>query len=143
MNSTVEVRRPLPVTVAVVLVYVGGLANTALGVLVLLARYQVDADEVLPVSLVGAATILLGLLTVAGGSSLARGSRLARNLLTAYLSLLVVLQGLALALTELDPTIVVALLAAVAVLAAVWIPPTARRYFRRGAASATAPAPTL
>jgi len=142
MTDTAGVRRPLPVTVAVVLVYVGGFANTALGVLVLLARYEVDADDVLPVSLVGAATILLGLLTVAGGSSLARGSRLARNLLTAYLSLLVVLQAIALALTELDPTIIVALLAALAVLAAVWIPPTARRYFRRAVPSSTAPAPT-
>ena len=143
MTSTVEVRRPVPVTVAVVLVYVGGFANTALGVLVLLSRYQVDADDVLPVSLVGAATILLGLLTVAGGSSLARGSRLARTLLTAYLSLLVVLQGLALALTELDPTIITALLAAVAVIAAIWIPPTARRYFRRAAPSAGEPSPML
>lgn len=143
MTSTVEVRRPVPVTVAVVLVYVGGFANTALGVLVLLSRYQVDADDVLPVSLVGAATILLGLLTVAGGSSLARGSRLARTLLTAYLSLLVVLQGLALALTELDPTIITALLAAVAVIAAIWIPPTARRYFRRSTPSAGEPSPML
>ncbi|MXS75993.1 hypothetical protein CSIV_10425 [Microbacterium sp. CSI-V] len=143
MTSTVEVRRPVPVTVAVVLVYVGGFANTALGVLVLLSRYQVDADDVLPVSLVGAATILLGLLTVAGGSSLARGSRLARTLLTAYLSLLVILQGLALALTELDPTIITALLAALAVIAAIWIPPTARRYFRRAAPPAGEPSPML
>ncbi len=143
MTSTVEVRRPVPVTVAVVLVYVGGFANTALGVLVLLSRYQVDADDVLAVSLVGAATILLGLLTVAGGSSLARGSRLARALLTAYLSLLVVLQGLALALTELDPTIITALLAALAVIAAIWIPATARRYFRRTAPAAGEPSPML
>lgn len=143
MTSTVGVRRPLPVTIAVVLVYIGGLLNTALGVLVLLSRYEVDAGDVLPVSLVGAATILLGLLTVAGGSSLARGSRLARNLLTGYLSLLVVLQALSLALTELDPTIVVALLAAVAVLAAVWVPPTARRYFRRAAPAAADSSPMI
>lgn len=143
MTSTVGLRRPLPVTIAVVLVYIGGLLNTALGVLVLLSRYEVDAGDVLPVSLVGAATILLGLLTVAGGSSLARGSRLARNLLTGYLSLLVVLQALSLALTELDPTIVVALLAAVAVLAAVWVPPTARRYFRRAAPAAADSSPMI
>lgn len=143
MTSTVGPRRPLPVTIAVALVYVGGLLNTALGVLVLLSRYEVDADDVLPVSLVGAATILLGLLTVAGGSSLARGSRLARNLLTGYLSLLVVLQALSLALTELDPTIVAALVAAVAVIAAVWIPAAARRYFRRGASAAAEPSPMI
>ena len=99
------------------------------------------ATDVLAVSLVGAATILRGLLTVAGGSSLARGSRLARNLLTAYLTLLVVLQILAVALTELDPTIAVALLAAVVVIAAVWIPPAARRYFARTAPAASDPSP--
>ncbi|MBT9607997.1 hypothetical protein [Microbacterium sp.] len=143
MTTTVELRRPLPVTIAVVFVYIGGPLNTALGVLVLLSRYEVDADDVLPVSLVGAATILLGLLTVAGGSSLARGSRLARNLLTGYLSLLVVLQALSLVLTELEPTIVIAMVAALAVIAAVWIPAKARRYFRRASPDAAAPAPTI
>lgn len=136
MTTPPEVRRPLAVTVAIVLVYVGGLLNTALGVLVLLARYGVTDDLVLPVSLVGAATILLGLLTVAGGSALARGSRLARNLLTAYLSVLVVLQATALALTELDATIVAALVAALAVIAALWIPGRARRYFGRSSSTA-------
>ncbi len=77
-------RRPAVVTAAIVLVYVGGLLNTALGVVVLLARYAVTPDLVLPVSLVGAATVLLGLLTVAGGSALSRGSVLARALLTGY-----------------------------------------------------------
>lgn len=136
MTTLPEVRRPVAVTVAIVLVYVGGLLNTALGVLVLLARYGVTDDLVLPVSLVGAATILLGLLTVAGGSALARGSRLARNLLTAYLAVLVVLQVTALALTELDATIVAALVAALAVIAALWIPGRARRYFRRSSTTA-------
>jgi len=131
MTPPAQVRRPVAVTVAIVLVYVGGLLNTALGVLVLLSRYDVSADLVLPVSLVGAAAILLGLLTIAGGSALARGSRLARILLTAYLAVLVVLQAAAMALTELDPTLTVALVAAVAVIAALWIPGGARRYFTR------------
>lgn len=127
--------RPAVVTLAVVLVYIGGFANTALGILILLARYEVPADEVLAVSLVGAATILLGLLTVAGASSLARGSRLARLLLTAYLAVLGVLQGLSLALTDRDLAVVAPLIATVAVIAAVWIPPTSRRYFRRPTAA--------
>ncbi|KQT75453.1 hypothetical protein [Microbacterium sp. Leaf436] len=131
MTTPATVRRPVAVTVAIVLVYLGGLLNTALGILVLLTRYEVTDDLVLPVSLVGAATILLGLLTVAGGSALARGSRLARTLLTTYLTVLVVLQAAALALTELDPTIIVALIAALTVIAAMWVPPHARRYFAR------------
>ncbi|KTS07008.1 hypothetical protein [Microbacterium testaceum] len=137
MTPPAQVRRPVAVTVAIVLVYIGGLLNTALGVLVLLSRYEVSADLVLPVSLVGAATILLGLLTVAGGSALSRGSRLARILLTAYLSVLVVLQAVAMALTELDPILTVALIAALAVIAALWIPRAARRYFTRTAVEAT------
>ncbi|MCJ1708379.1 hypothetical protein [Microbacterium sp. VKM Ac-2923] len=142
MTTTVETRRPAVVTAAVVLVYIGGFANTALGILVLLSRYGVTDDLVLPVSLVGAATILLGLLTVAGGSSLARGSGLARALLTGYLVTIAALQGLALALTELDPVLVVGVVAAVAVIVAVWVPPSARRYFRREVPAA-APAPVV
>ncbi len=125
-------RRPAVVTAAIVLVYVGGLLNTALGVVVLLARYAVTPDLVLPVSLVGAATVLLGLLTVAGGSALSRGSVLARALLTGYLAMLIVLQVIAMALTELDPVLVIALVAATAVIAAVWIPARARRWFGGG-----------
>lgn len=134
--------RPAVVTLAVVLVYIGGFANTSLGILILLARYEVPDDEVLAVSLVGAATILLGLLTVAGASSLARGSRLARVLLTAYLAVLGVLQGLSLALTDRDLAVIIPLVATIAVIAAVWIPPTSRRYFRRPtAAPLPSPAP--
>ncbi len=138
MTTPVKVRRPAAVTVAIMLVYIGGLLNTALGVLVLLSRYEVTADLVLPVSLIGAATILLGLLTIAGGSALSRGSRLARTLLTAYLSVLVVLQAAAMALTELDATLAAALVAALAVIAALWIPRHARRYFTRSAVEAPA-----
>ncbi|AOX46117.1 MULTISPECIES: hypothetical protein [unclassified Microbacterium] len=143
MTTPATVRRPVAVTVAIVLVYLGGLLNTALGILVLLTRYEVTDDLVLPVSLVGAATILLGLLTVAGGSALARGSRLARTLLTTYLTVLVVLQAAALALTELDPTIIVALIAALTVIAAMWIPPHARRYFARTGAESAASTPVI
>ncbi len=131
MTTPEKARRPVAVTVAIMLVYIGGLLNTALGVLVLLSRYEVTADLVLPVSLIGAATILLGLLTIAGGSALSRGSRLARILLTAYLSVLVVLQAAAMLLTELDATLAAALVAALAVIAALWIPADARRYFTR------------
>lgn len=123
-------RRPVAVSAAVVLVSVGGFLNTALGVIVLLTRYGVSADLVLPVSLVGAATVLLGLLTVAGASALARGSALARILLTAYLGLLAVLQAVAMILTELDPVLSVALVSAVAVIGAIWVPANSRRWFR-------------
>ncbi len=45
----------------------------AIGILVLLSRYRVDAAEVLPVSLLGAGVILFGLLTIAVASGVARG----------------------------------------------------------------------
>ncbi|MFX8616479.1 hypothetical protein ABTM15_19315, partial [Acinetobacter baumannii] len=86
----------------VVFVYLSGLVNAGLGILILLSRYQVDAGDVLTVSLIGAATILLGLLTLAGASSLVRGSRLARVLITVYAALLAVLQVIAIVATDWD-----------------------------------------
>ena len=56
-----------------VLVYLSGLASVAIGILILLSRYQVERAEVLPVSLLGAGVILFGLLTIAVASGVARG----------------------------------------------------------------------
>ncbi|MBB3157788.1 cation-transporting ATPase E [Microbacterium proteolyticum] len=141
-TATSARRRPSAVSAAIVLVYVGGFINTALGIVVLLARYGVPDDLVLPTSLVGAATVLLGLLTVAGGSALSRGSALARNLLTAYLALLGVLQAVAMILTELDPVLTVALVAAVAVIIAIWVPAGSRRWFHPAPAGRGASTPS-
>lgn len=88
-------RRPVLVTLAIVLVYISGVGNTAEGVLVLLSRYDAQGDAaVLTVSLLGAGITLLGLLTIAVASGLARGSRLARVLITVYLGVQTVLHVL-------------------------------------------------
>jgi hypothetical protein len=135
-------RRPAIVTTAIVVVYVGGLSNTALGLLLLLSRYRVPADEVLGVSLGGAAMILLGLLTVAGGSSLSRGSALARTLLTGYLALLFTLHLLSIVTTDWDVVVVIEILAESFVILAIWTPP-GRRYFRAPNAARAAPTETV
>ena len=74
-----------------VLIYLSGFASVAIGILVLLSRYRVDAASVLPTSLLGAGIILFGLLTIAVASGVARGRRLARLILTIYLAVQFVL----------------------------------------------------
>lgn len=121
----------MTVTIAVVLIYISGLANTAVGILVLLSRYDVPAGDVLAVSLLGAGVILLGLLTLAIASAIARGSRLARLLLTAYLAVQVVLHAVTIATTAWDAALLALTVADVFILAALWTPPGARFFSRR------------
>lgn len=124
-------RRPVIVTIAVVLVYLSAFANVALGVLVLLSRYDVAEADVLRVSLLGAAIILFGLLLIGMASGLARGSRLSRIFATVYLGVLLVLSVLTIATTDgwdwgsmLDVTI------EVLILVALWAPPGSRHFAR-------------
>jgi len=80
-------RRPLPVSIAVVLVMVLAGFGVLEGVLVLLARYDettVAAGLVMAVSLAGAAGILLSLLLGAVAAAVWRGSRAARILVTVF-----------------------------------------------------------
>jgi holin-like protein len=121
-------RRPAIVTVALVFVYLGGLAATALGILVLLSRYQVPADEVLTVSLLGAGVILFGLLSLAVAGALARGSRPARILLTVYLGLQLLLQAWSIATTDWDPASLAVVAVGVFVIAALWLPPGSHHF---------------
>lgn len=89
--------RPVAVTVAVALIYIGGLFSILVGVLLLLARYAPDVGEAggpMLVSLIGVSGILAGLLTIAVASGVARGSRLSRGIVTVVLGLSTVL-GLA------------------------------------------------
>jgi hypothetical protein len=62
-NATPDAaRRPVIVSVAVAFVYLTGLLSILLGILVLLSRYtQSSSGDVLVVSLIGAAIILVGL----------------------------------------------------------------------------------
>jgi len=128
--SRAQMRRPLLVTIVLVMVYLSGLSNAALGLLVLLSRYQVPADEVLIVSLVGAAIILLGLLTLAVASAVGRGRRLARLAVTVYLTVQFVLHVLTVVTTEWDPVTLVQILIDVFIVGALWTPPGSR-WFRR------------
>lgn len=132
MSTTTAARRPVIVTIGLVFVYLGGLADTALGILVLLSRYQVPDDEVLYVSLLGAGVILFGLLTLAVASAVGRGSRLARLLLTAYLVVQFGLHLWTIAGTDWDPMVIALTVVDAFILVSLWAPPGSR-HFRRAA----------
>ncbi|MET0781362.1 MAG: hypothetical protein ABWY26_01880 [Microbacterium sp.] len=124
------VRQPILVRIAVVLVYLSGLTSVAIGILILLSRYQVEKAEVLPVSLLGAGVILFGLLTIAVASGVARGRRLARVLLTIYLAVQFVLHIVTIVSADTWDWTSLAEMAAYAFIAiALWTPPGSR-YFR-------------
>ena len=119
------------VTIAVVLVYLSAFANVALGVLVLLSRYQVAETDVLRVSLLGAAIILFGLLLIGMASGLARGSRLSRTFATIYLGVLVVLSVITLVTTDgWDWGSILDLAIEALILVALWAPPGSRHFVR-------------
>lgn len=119
------------VTIAVILVFASGLFNAAAGILVLLERYRVPADQVLPVSLLGAAIILTGLLTLAVASATARGSRLARTLLTVYIAALVVLHAITIIATDWDWAVITQLVLEAFIVIALWAPPGSRHFARQ------------
>lgn len=117
------------------LVYLSGLTSVAIGILILLSRYQVDTAEVLPVSLLGAGVILFGLLTIAVGSGIARGRPGARLLLSLYLAVQFVLHIVTIVSTDSwDWAAIVELVLYAFIAVAVWTPPGSR-YFQPAAAS--------
>ncbi|WP_285025411.1 hypothetical protein [Plantibacter sp. ME-Dv--P-122b] len=126
-------RRPATVTGAVVLLYLGGIAQIGLGVVSIFLRYstEVQADGLtLAVTLTGAGMALFGLFMIAIASGVARGSALSR----ASASAIVVL-ALGLAVADLvvagdgDWTgVVVQSIVAAAVLLPLWLG-GGRRYF--------------
>jgi holin-like protein len=122
------------VTAAVVLIHANGLFAAGLGVLILLSRYDVRSDDVLRVSLAGAAVILLGLLTMSAGTSIARGSALARTLVSSYLGAQLVVHLLVIAVTaQWHAALAVPPLLAVPVLLVLWLPGTAGYFVRESA----------
>lgn len=122
-------------TAAVVVVYVAAFLNVGLGILVMLSRYQVESADVLWVSLLGAAIILLGLLTLGLASGLARGSRLARIGITLYFGVLIVLHVLSIITTDgWDWSSMIQLALQSAALLLVWTPPGSRHFARIDAA---------
>ncbi|KRA24249.1 hypothetical protein ASD65_07310 [Microbacterium sp. Root61] len=130
-ETEAPLRRPVIVTIAVVLLYVSGLLNIVVGVLVLLSRYQVAESEVLGVSLLGAAITLFGLLTIGIASAIARGSRLARLFVTLYIAVQIALHVATIVVSDVwDWTEIVQIVAELVVVIALWTPP-GTRYFRR------------
>lgn len=125
-----SVSRPAPVTIAVVLVYLGGLASAMFGILFLLSRYEVPAELILSVSLVGAGIILFGLLSVAAAAGLARGSGLSRLFVSVLAAALIGLQAWSLALArEWSWWAAAQIVVYALVLVALWLP-RANRFFR-------------
>lgn len=122
-------RRPVIISIVVILIVLSGLSNTLLGLAVLLSRYQVPDGDVLAVSLIGAAIILFGLLTIAVAAAIGRGSRLARLLLTVYLAVQLALHVVTALTTAWDWAVLIQSLVELCVLVAVWAPPRTRRFF--------------
>ncbi|TQJ31221.1 hypothetical protein FBY39_1684 [Microbacterium sp. SLBN-146] len=124
------------VTIAIVLIYLTAFASLALGILVLLSRYDVPTDDVLFVSLLGASVILLGLLMIALASGLSRGSRFARNLVTVYLVISIGLHVTTIVSTDVwDWSAAIQAVIDALIIAALWLPPGAPFYARRPAAA--------
>ncbi|GAA2928621.1 hypothetical protein GCM10010458_08740 [Microbacterium luteolum] len=124
-------KRPVVVTVVVILVVLSGLSNALLGLTVLLSRYQVPDGDVLVVSLIGAAVILFGLLTLAVAAAIARGSRLARLLLTIYIGVQLALHAVTALTTTWDWAVLVQSVVELLVVVAVWAPPGSRHFLDR------------
>ncbi|MFJ3394603.1 hypothetical protein [Leifsonia aquatica] len=81
-------RPPAELIVAIVLSYVVGIGQIAAGIVLMFVRYAdgLDGTERFVVTLVGALTMLLGLLVVSLASGLGRARRDARVLLTVLMS---------------------------------------------------------
>ncbi len=119
-------------TVVAVLAYGGGLLAAALGILVMLSRYDgVTDDQVRAVSLVGAAITLLGLLVLSAASGLRRGSGLSRLLVSIWFGLLFTLHVLVLVTSDRwDAGTAVAAVVSGTVLVLLWTPPGSRTFGR-------------
>lgn len=124
-------KRPVVVTVVVILVVLSGLSNALLGLTVLLSRYQVPDGDVLVVSLIGAAVILFGLLTLAVAAAIARGSHPARLLLTIYIGVQLALHAVTALTTTWDWAVLVQSVVELLVVVAVWAPPGSRHFLDR------------
>jgi drug/metabolite transporter (DMT)-like permease len=94
MSDDVEQPRPPKrVVVVVVLTYISGVLDILAGILIIMLRYDRTVEEsgdAYPITLWGAAMILIGLLTIAMASGLTRG----RNSARIYVSVLVALSAL-------------------------------------------------
>lgn len=138
-SATAPASTPPAVTVAAVLAYVAALVATGLGLIVLLARYDVPDDDVLRVSLLGAGIALFGLMILAAAAGMRRGSGLSRLLVSVYLVIVVGLTVLVLADSRLSNLWAtgVAVIGVVAIVLP-WLPPASRFFSRLRDSSMTA-----
>lgn len=93
-TQSTPTRPPIPVIVVVVLVYLSGVLDIIGGIVAILLRYASEVESgghQLIVTLLGAAAILLGLLTFAVASGLFRGRRSARLIVTIVLGVSLVI----------------------------------------------------
>lgn len=123
-------QRPVTVSTAVVLVYLGGIASAMFGLLFLLVRYEVDRSESLAVTYAGIAIMLFGLLAMAAARGLSLGSGLSRVFVTVLAGLLIAVQVWSVVIDDDWATWTLAQIVAYAfIVVALWTPP-GLRFFR-------------
>jgi hypothetical protein len=135
MDAVVPRRRPGLVTLAVVLIYIAGVVDVLVGIAAIFVRYLPEAEAdglVFPVTVLGAAMIIIGLAIIALASGVARGSRFARGAITILLLLGLVVDIVDLVLDpDSGPTgLIGQAIACVIVALPLWIGPGGR-YFAR------------
>ncbi|GAA2031525.1 hypothetical protein GCM10009819_14290 [Agromyces tropicus] len=89
-ETAARLRPPARIIAVVVLTYLAGILDIAVGVLLVLARYDAGVErdgEQLTVTLLGSALILIGLLTIAMASGLTRARNSARIFVTVLMAL--------------------------------------------------------
>ncbi|SDZ00220.1 DUF7144 family membrane protein [Herbiconiux ginsengi] len=135
MDAVAPRRRPGLVTFVVVLIYIAGIAEVLVGIGAIFVRYlpEAQADGVaFPVTVLGAAMIIIGLAVVSVASGVARGSRFGRAAITILLLLGLVIDVVALVL---DPDsgpsgLIAQAIACVIVALPLWIGPGGRFFAR-------------
>lgn len=143
MSAEVERHRvPRRIIVVVVLTYIGGILDILAGIVLILLRYDAvveEAGEQLLMSLLGAAIILIGLLTVAMASGLTRGRNSARIFVTALMALSLVVSATDFVRDPSSPwRLAIDVVVSVLVILALWVG-KGGRFFRRARSAAPAP----
>ena len=143
MSAEVERHRvPRRIIVVVVLTYIAGILDIIGGIVLILLRYDAvveEAGEQLLMSLLGAALILIGLLTVAMASGLTRGRNSARIFVTALMALSLVVSVTDFVRDQSSPwRLAIDVAVSALVILALWVG-KGGRFFRRSRSPSQAP----
>lgn len=143
MSAEVERRRtPRRIIVVVVLAYIAGILDILAGIVLILLRYDPvveEAGEQLLITLLGAATILIGLLTIAMASGLTRARNSARIFVTVLMALSLVASVTDFARDQTSPwRLAIDVAVSVLVILALWVG-KGGRFFRRSPSASPAP----